>query len=229
MASIPSSGIVSALPIGLEVGPKRKVFAQVVEWPGWCRSGRDEAAAIGAVESVMARYRAAVGDLAAPLGSGAPAFTIMERVEGGTTTDFGALERVLASDRRPLEPGEPERLAAFLDACWAAFDRAFAAIAVGDRETTPAVGRGPEAMREHVIDTARYHLSWLMRPVPKPDSTDVAQVDAQQRKLLRGAVLGLPLGNPFSSERHPGPYVVRRECWHTLDHAWELENRFRPS
>jgi hypothetical protein len=229
VASIPSSGIVSALPIGLEVGPKRKVFAQVIEWPGWCRSGRDEAAAIAAVESVMARYRAAIGDLAAALGSGAPAFTVMERVEGGTTTDFGALDRVLASDRRPIQPGEPERLVDFLDACWAAFDRAFSAIAVSERETTPAVGRGPEAMRAHVVETGRYHLSWLMRPVPKPDSGDVAQVNAHQRQLLRPAVVGLPLGTPFSSERHPGPFVVRRECWHALDHAWELQDRFGKS
>ncbi len=229
MASIPSSGIVSALPIGLEVGPKRRVFAQVIEWPGWCRSGRGEAAAIAAVESVMDRYRAAVGDLAVPLGAGDPAFTIMERVEGGTTTDFGALDRVLASDRRALEPSEPERLAAFLNACWAAFDRAFAAVAVNDRETRPPVGRGPDAMRDHVIDTGRLHLSWLVRPVPKPVSTGVAHVDAHQRRLLRTAVLGLPLGQPFASGRHPGPYVVRRECWHTLDHAWELEDRFRPS
>jgi hypothetical protein len=229
VASIPSSGVVSALPIGLEVGPKRRVFAQVIEWPGWCRSGRDEAAAIAAVESVMARYRAAVGDLAVPLGSGAPAFTIMERVEGSATTDFGGLDRVLASDRRALEPGEPERLGAFLDACWAAFDAAFAAIPLSDRETKPPVGRGPDAMREHVIDTGRLHLSWLLRPIPKPASTEAAEIQARQRELLRAAVLVLPLGSPLSSERHPGPYAVRRECWHTLDHAWELENRFRPS
>jgi hypothetical protein len=229
VASIPTSGIVSALPIGLEVGPKRKVFAQVIEWPGWCRSGRDEAAAIGAVESVTARYRAALGDLAAPLGSGAPAFTIMERVEGSATTDFGAIDRVLASDRRALEPGEPERLAAFLDACWAAFDAAFAAIPIGDREVKPAVGRGPDAMREHVIDTGRRHLSWLLRPVPKRDPGEEADIESAQRRPLRAAVTTLPLGAPFASERYPGPYAVRRECWHALDHAWELENRFRPS
>ncbi len=229
MASIPVSGIVSALPIGLEIGPKRRVFAQVIEWPGWCRSGRDEAAALAAVESVMDRYRAAVGDLAGPLGSGDPAFTIMERVEGGTTTDFGALDRVLASDRRALEPGEPERLAAFLDACWATFDRAFAAIPAGSREVKPPVGRAADTMRNHVVESGWLHLSWLVRPVPKPESADLAQVDAHQRRLLRAAVLELPLGVPFESERHPGPWVVRRECWHVLDHAWELEDRSGPA
>jgi hypothetical protein len=229
VASIPSSGIVSALSIGLEIGPKRKVFAQVVDWPGWCRAGRDEATAIAAVESIMPRYRAAIGPLGIPLGSGPLAFTIMERIDGSASTDFGAPDRVLASDRRPLDSGELHRLAAFLDASWAAFDAMFAAIPVAERETRPPVGRGPSAMREHVMDTTQLHLSWLLRSIPKLDSVEPVEREARQRELLRSAVLALPLRMPFASEHHPGPFALRRECWHALDHAWELENRFRPS
>jgi hypothetical protein len=41
---------------------------------------------------------------------------VVERVPGTTTTDFSAPDVVLASDRRLLESGEPQRLVAFLDA-----------------------------------------------------------------------------------------------------------------
>jgi hypothetical protein len=222
-------GLISSLALGLELGPARKVFAQVIDWPGWCRAGRNEAAAISAVESTLGRYRSAVGPLAAPLGSGAPSFTVMERVEGSATTDFGAPDRALASDRRPLEQGEPERLAAFLDACWAAFDAAVGAVPEAARETRPPVGRSPLAIRDHVAETRRLHLSWLLRPIPRPESTGAAETDVQRRRLLRNAVLSLAIGVPFESDRYPGPYVVRRECWHALDHAWELEDRITPS
>jgi len=32
--------------VALEVGPKRRVFAQALEWIGWCRAGKDEATAL---------------------------------------------------------------------------------------------------------------------------------------------------------------------------------------
>jgi hypothetical protein len=38
-------------------------------------------------------------------------------------------------------------------------------------------------------------------------------------------VLALPTGVPFEDGKRTGPYAVRRECWHALDHAWELEDR----
>jgi hypothetical protein len=81
------------------------------------------------------RYRAAVGSLGSPLGTGAPAPTIVDRVVGTTTTDFGAPDAVLASDRPLLVAGEPERLVAFLDACWAAFDAARRGGSAGARWT----------------------------------------------------------------------------------------------
>jgi hypothetical protein len=224
----PPADIVSTLSVGLEVGPRRKVFGQVIGWPGWCRASRNETAALIALASVSERYRSVIGPLGAALGSGEPAFTIMERVEGSATTDFGAPDRVLASDRRPLAPREPERLAAFLDACWAAFDAALASIPDAIRASKPAAGRSPLAIRDHVIETRGLHGSWLLRPMPRFDATDMPEKDVQLRRILREAVLGQPTGEPFDADRRPGPYVARRECWHVLDHAWELEDR-RPA
>ena len=39
----------------LEIGRKR-TFAGVMEWPGWCRMGRDEAAALQALFEAGPRY-----------------------------------------------------------------------------------------------------------------------------------------------------------------------------
>jgi len=47
----------TAVDVYLEAGA-RKTFACAVDWPGWCRSGRDEAQALEALASYADRYRA---------------------------------------------------------------------------------------------------------------------------------------------------------------------------
>jgi hypothetical protein len=76
----------------LEVGAKR-VFACAVDWPGWCRSGSDEATALRALLDYGPRYAAVVRSTR--LGFDAPTrleeLRVVERLVGNATTDFGAL------------------------------------------------------------------------------------------------------------------------------------------
>lgn len=44
-----------AVAVYLEVGEK-KTFAGALDWPGWCRSGKDEAAALQALFDYGPRY-----------------------------------------------------------------------------------------------------------------------------------------------------------------------------
>lgn len=225
MTEQPPTRLISGLPVALEIGPKRRVFAQAVGWPGWCRTARDEARATEALMRHADRYRAVVGALGAPLGSGPPVPTIVERVTGTATTDFGAPDAILATDRRLLELGEPERLVAFLDACWAAFDAALAGQPAETRGVKPESGRSPDRMRIHIAGALRAYLGWLVKRLPSWNEDRGAELEPQLRQIMRDTIVALPLGAPFEAERHPAPYVVRRECWHALDHAWELEDR----
>jgi hypothetical protein len=218
--------LVSGVPVVVEIG-RRRSFAQAVDWPGWCRPGRDEDRAVATLVAYADRYRAAVGSLADPLGTGPPEITVIERVDGDVTTDFGAPGQTVPSDRRPLAKGEPERLAAFLDACWRAFDAAFAATPEVERPVKPPVGRSPDAMRLHILDALRAYATWLSKPVPRMVKDDVEASETVIRGFVREHVLALPAGVPFHDGKRTGPYAVRRECWHVLDHAWELEDRLR--
>ena len=98
--------LVSGVPVTLEIG-KRRTFAQAVGWPGWCRAGKGEDLALANLLDYADRYRSAVGELADPLGAGPPAITVIERVDGDATTDFGAPGKTVPSDRRSLRLGEP--------------------------------------------------------------------------------------------------------------------------
>jgi len=114
-----------SIPAYLEVG-SRRVFAGALDWPGWCRTARDEDAALQALVDYGPRYVAAIGPpahkLAAP--TDASGFKVVERLEGNATTDFGAPAVTPAADDRPLDGAELERLLALLQACWTAFDAA---------------------------------------------------------------------------------------------------------
>lgn len=103
--------------IYLEAGAKR-VFACAVDWPGWCRSGPDEDAALQALFDYGPRYAAALRS--ARLGFAAPSklsdLRVVERCKGNATTDFGAPAIILERDYAPAAPAEHARFASILRA-----------------------------------------------------------------------------------------------------------------
>src|SRR5688572_16230002 len=100
----------------LEAG-RRRTFACALDWPGWCRSGKDEAGALGALAASAARYAVIAGEAGVPFSTEPVAnFEVVEWIAGGATTDFGAPEKMAAADAQPLLADEAARMAALLDA-----------------------------------------------------------------------------------------------------------------
>jgi hypothetical protein len=80
-------------------------------------------------------------------------------------------------------------------------------------------------MRVHLAGALRVYLGWLVKSLPSWNEARAAELEPQLRQIMRDTIGALPVGVPFETERHPAPYAVRRECWHALDHAWELQDR----
>ena len=140
----------------LEIGKKR-TFAGVIDWPGWSRSGRDEGSALQALFEYGPHYARVLR--AARLGFRAPAdasaFAVIERLEGNTTTDFGAPGVAPSSDADPVDEVELRRFQALLKACWRAFDAAArAAIGKELRKGPRGGGRDLEGIVQHVLAAA---------------------------------------------------------------------------
>jgi len=144
----------------LEVGAKR-VFAGAVEWPGWCRSGRDADAALASLVEHGERYASVVDGVVR--GFRAPGavedLRVIERLTGDATTDFGAPSIAPSEDAEPVDGRGLRRLQAILDACWAAFDRAVRSaegveLAKGPR----GGGRGLEVIVDHVVGAEAGYL-----------------------------------------------------------------------
>jgi hypothetical protein len=218
--------------IYLEVG-SRRVFAGALEWPGWCRSGRDEDGALQALVAYGSRYAAALAEAARGFTppQDASSLKVTERLKGNASTDFGAPGVPPAGDERPLDARGLSRLAGLLQACWAAFDRsAGAAKGVMLRKGPRGGGRDLGAIVSHVLEADLAYLAGLGGRYRKVGGADLGAEMAGARKaileLLSSRTRGeAPPRTPRSGKLWTPRYAVRRSAWHALDHAWEIEDR----
>jgi hypothetical protein len=218
----------------LEVGPK-KVFACAVDWPGWCRSAKTDAGALEALAAYGKRYRAALGGglgFTAPVG--ASAFKVVERLKGGSGTDFGIPSAELEADRRAVDDDELRLLVRILEASWATFDKAAEAASGQELSKGPrGGGRELETIIEHVLEAEMAYAKQIGVPTPEAKARGVARTD--QMAAVRAVALAALTDRAHSVPPPQNPrrkaaywsvrYFARRSAWHALDHAWEIEDR----
>jgi hypothetical protein len=222
------------LEVYLEIGQTR-TFAVALDWPGWCRSGRDESLAVQALCDYGPRYARALQRtrlrFRAP--SEASALVVVERLTGNATTNFGAPNLALSSDTKPIDPTELQRWQVVLNACWRTFDTAVRAAAAQTLSKGPrGGGRDLTKLIQHVRDVDASYLTSLGGKLTLSDEDEPTQALAQIRHAilttLNAATRGeVPAHGPRGGVRWTPRYFVRRLAWHELDHAWEITDRAR--
>ena len=220
------------LKLYLESGQK-KVFACAIDWPGWIRAGKDAETAINALLEYGPRY----GKVLAHAGIGfeapntAEKFVIAERLQGDTSTDFGAPHVIPPQDHQAVDDAEYQRFEAILTACWQALYAAMKAAQGKELRKGPrGGGRELDGIVEHVLGGNGAYLSSLgWKGKPDPEASQQAQLKQNLKTVLEAlqASLGgeLPTHGPRGGQHWPGRYFVRRVAWHVLDHVWEIEDR----
>ncbi len=210
----------------LESG-SRRVFACALDWPGWCRSGKDEEQALKVLAAAGRRYAvvAAEAGVAFPVRAG-DGFDVVERLAGSATTDFGAPGEVAARDSEFLTRKEAERVAALVAASWGVLDRVVAGSPAELRKGPRGGGRDTAAIVEHVLSAEAHYARKLGIRLREPAPGDAAAVSALRTAIL--GVLNAAPRTPVIPEGWPLRYAARRIAWHVLDHAWEIEDRSGP-
>lgn len=216
----------------LETG-KKKTLAGALDWPGWCRGGRDEAAALAALAEYAPRYAKLFSrtKLAITPPDDPGAFKVVERLAGNATTDFGVPVLTPAHDTQPFDEAECERSKSILAAIWRALDRAIDAAAGRELRKGPrGGGRDTEAIVRHVLGADAGYLRGLGQKFTATDdaplSGELKRTSVAIRAALDVAVRGeIPEKGPRGGKIWTPRYFVRRVAWHTLDHVWEIEDR----
>ena len=222
----------SKVKVYLEIGQKR-IFAAALEWPGWCRSGRDEESALQALLDYGPRYAHVLRGT--KLGFQPPkngsSFVVVERLKGNATTDFGAPGMPPTRDADPLNSNELARFEKILSACLRRFEANVKKAGGKSLSTGPrGGGRQLESMLEHVLGSDEGYLNQVGWKFKRDISVDLTQQVKQTGKAVLTALAAsakgeIPAKGPRGGVRWTARYFARRIAWHTLDHAWELEDR----
>jgi hypothetical protein len=209
--------VAPACRVYLEVG-KQWVFAGAVDWPGWCRRGKGEQAAIAALQDYESRYRIVAGSRFKP-----GEVQIVARLTGNATTDFGAPGAPGPFDADPLVGTEAVRQTDLLHGCWRGFDEAVAGAPARLPKGPRGGGRDRDQIVDHVREAERAYARKLDLRIRSHTPWD------EQRGAISDALRGDTDDDRGGTPTAWTPrYVLRRIAWHVLDHAWELEDKSRP-
>ncbi len=211
----------------------RRTFAIAVDWPGWARSGRDEESAIQNLLSYGVRYAAVLQRTPYPFipPDSHEAFQVVERLEGNSTTAFGAPAMPIQDDSQAVTGDDLARFKALMHASWQAFDQVLqASEGIELRKGQRGGGRDQEKMVEHLIMADESYLGklgWKFKGSKDEErEAKLTRIRAAMLEGLEASVRGeIPRQGPRGGARWTPRFFVRREVWHTLDHAWEVEDR----
>ncbi len=218
--------------IYLEIA-KKKVFACALQWPGWCRSGKDEEAALQILLDYAPRYFPLLQStgLSFSIPKGKDELIVVDRVPGSPATSFGVPESIRPADTAPMTDVEIKSSEIILAALWAGFDRAVQ-LADGKqlRKGPRGGGRELQEINDHVANAELGYLRHLGLTITISYSGEVpGSLDQARREVINGievAALGnLPTKGPRGGKLWPLRYFIRRLAWHVTDHLWEIEDR----
>jgi hypothetical protein len=226
LADVPARGRRAAdAAVYIESGTRR-VFACALDWPGWCRSGKDEEQALAALDSAAPRYAVVAAEAGLAFTAGAT-FDVVEHLAGSATTDFGVPGEIASTDTHPLRGSEAKRVAALVSASWAVLDRVGAGAPEVLRKGPRGGGRDRDAMLQHVLSAEAAYARKIGIRLGEPSLGDEAAI-ASLRTAILGTLAKGSAGPAASEKGWPPRYAARRIAWHALDHAWEIEDRSQP-
>jgi hypothetical protein len=200
-----------------------------MDWPGWCRGGKEESLALQALFDYAPRYARVLAraELHFELPGDVSALSVVERLPGNSSTDYGVPDASPSSDSDPVSEADLGHFQVLLEACWGILD-AMAEAARGKalRLGPRGGGRDLEQITRHVREAEISYLSRLGWKVAQGEETDPFAV---RQAVLDGLVARahgeIEERGPRGGLRWTPRYFVRRAAWHILDHAWEIEDR----
>jgi hypothetical protein len=214
------------LRVTLEIGPKGKQVAAVApDWPGLERGAKTGEAAIERLQAYLPRY-AQVAKLAGMEGEFAALSTleVVEHYAGTGSTDFWGISFAFSSlDRQDLSRGELERQLTLLQACWAFFDDVRARVSAQMQKGPRGGGRD----RDHIVGhTLRVEQDWAAKVgVPTQEGAMLSDEGLQaHRDAYCNAIRAFHAQGKLA-RTWPLQYLIRHTAYHTLDHAWEMQDK----
>lgn len=212
--------------ITLEIGPKgKREVAVAPDWPGLARGAKTEEAAIEILTSYFPRYApvAKLAGMDAAFADAGPV-EVVERYPGTASTDYWGISFGHSSiDRQAMTDVALDRDLTLLRASWEFFDDVRSRV-------SPELQLGPRGGgrdRDQVVrHTFAAELSWAKKMGIRTPLETLA-TDEGLRAYRNDYCAGIRALHSEGKMARTWPlhFLIRYTAYHSLDHAWEMEDK----
>jgi len=179
-------------------------------------------------ESYRERYRP-IADLAGmtrEFAAAGPLEIVEDKVGTGSTDFWGISFSPAAAEQGPMTEAELDRGITLLQACWAFFDGVAARVSPELRKGPRGGGRDRDRIIRHVI---RNESEDFAKQVGLRIPEEAALTPDGLREHRKAYVAAMRAYNAGEVSRRMRswtlPFLIRHSAYHTLDHAWEMEDK----
>jgi hypothetical protein len=215
------------LRVTLEVGPKdKRVVAVAPDWPGLERGAKTGDAAIEKLQTYLPRY-AKVAKLAGMDEQLARStkVDVVEQYPGTGSTDFWGISFAFSSiDTRPMSSVELERELNLMQACWSFFDDIRSRVSAEMQKGPRGGGRDRDRIVRHTLGAEQEWAAKVGVQTPRDEVvTDTKGLTAYRRAYCTAIRAYHSEGK--MARTWPLRFLIRHTAFHTMDHAWEMEDK----
>lgn len=212
----------------VERGPKgKKAVAFAIDWPGWSRGAKTPEQAIELLDSYRTRYRpiAAIARLAREFDAAGPLDIVEDRVGPGSTDFWGISYAPSSFEQEPMSDAELERKIKLLRACWRYFDDVAAQVSAEMRTGPRGGGRDRDRIIRHTIRVESEEFAKRLGLRIPECAALTPEGLVEHRTSYLAAMREYNAGEGKRMRSWNLPYLIRHSAYHTLDHAWEMEDK----
>ncbi|HEX5548315.1 MAG TPA: hypothetical protein VFX24_12960 [Ktedonobacterales bacterium] len=216
------------LRVMLELGPKgKRVVALAPDWPGLERGDKTEEAAIARLQAYLPRY-APIATLAG-MGAEFAATTdatvdVVKRYPGTGSTDFWGISFAFSDfDQHAMSRDELECELTLMQACWTFFDAVRSRVSAEMRKGPRGGGRDRDRIVRHTLGAEQDFAAKL--GVRAPEDALLTDEGLRAYRDTYCAAIREFHAQGKSARNWPLRYLIRHTAFHTLDHAWEMEDK----
>ena len=213
----------------IEHGTKdKRSVAFSLDWPGWSRGAKTAELAFETLESYRDRYRpiADLAGMAREFDAAGPLEIVEDRVGTGSTDFWGISFSPSSTEQGLMSEAEFDRGIALLRAAWAYFDAVAARVSPVMRKGPRGGGRDRDRIISHVI---RQESESFATAVGLKIPEEGAMTPDGLRAYREAYVEAMRAYNAGEFEKPMRswslPFLIRHSAFHTLDHAWEMEDK----
>jgi hypothetical protein len=213
----------------IEHGKKdKRSVAFSLDWLGWSRGAKSAALAFETLESYRERYRpiADLAGMAREFDAAGPLEIVEDRVGTGSTDFWGISFYPSSTEHGQMSEAELERKITLLQACWAFFDGVAERVSAEMRKGPRGGGRDRHRIIRHTIRTESEDFAKQVGLRIPEEGALTPEGLRNHRETYVAAMRAYNAGEITKRMRNwTLPFLIRHSAFHTLDHAWEMEDK----